>query len=93
MKTIAIVGIVIAAIIIGVLAFMPGTSDKITGMCVQNSDCVPSQCCHPTSCVPRDQAPDCTDVMCTMHCAPGTMDCGQGYCACIDGTCIAVIEE
>jgi len=92
MKTIAIVTVVIAAIIIGVLAFMPSTNDGITGMCVQNSDCVPAQCCHPTSCVHIDFAPDCTDVACTMECAPGTMDCGQGYCACVDGNCLAIIE-
>lgn len=92
MKTIAIAGVVIVAIIIGVLIIMPSFNTQNEEMCMQNSDCVPAQCCHPTSCVPREQAPDCTDVFCTMECAPGTMDCGQGYCACDNGNCIAVIE-
>jgi len=55
--------------------------------CKQDSDCVPVQCCHPTSCVPDDQAPDCSGIACTMVCAPGTMDCGSGHCGCIDGEC------
>ena len=33
--------------------------------CVTASDCVPEQCCHPTSCVNRNNAPDCSGIMCT----------------------------
>ena len=52
--------------------------------------CVPATCCHPTACVPENQAPDCSNVMCTMDCRPGTLDCGQGYCAVVDDKCAVV---
>ncbi|MFO7567033.1 MAG: hypothetical protein R6X02_30595 [Enhygromyxa sp.] len=61
--------------------------------CSSDADCVPAQCCHPTSCVPASQAPDCSDVFCTEECRGGTMDCGQGHCACQDGICTAVIDN
>ena len=60
--------------------------------CVSDADCVPAECCHPTSCVPANMAPDCSDVACTEECRGGTMDCGQGHCACQDGQCTAVID-
>lgn len=55
--------------------------------CRSNSDCSPAQCCHPDSCIIRTQAPDCEGVFCTQECRLGTMDCGAGYCACIEGRC------
>lgn len=59
------------------------------GECAVDADCVPASCCHPASCVPAAQKPDCADVMCTMHCAPNTLDCG-GRCACEAGSCKAI---
>lgn len=59
--------------------------------CSSDSDCVPATCCHATECVPKDQAPDCDDVMCTMECRPGTLDCG-GSCACVEGECTAQVQ-
>lgn len=59
------------------------------GECAVDADCVPASCCHPASCVPAAQKPDCTDVMCTMHCAPNTLDCG-GRCTCEAGSCKAI---
>jgi hypothetical protein len=56
--------------------------------CRTDADCVPATCCHPTACVTRAAAPDCHGVACTMHCAPGTMDCG-GHCECDAGRCVA----
>jgi len=56
-------------------------------------DCVPAQCCHPTSCIDKKFAPDCTGVPCTLECSPGTMDCGAGYCARINGVCQVVWTE
>ncbi len=55
--------------------------------CGSDDYCVPTQCCHPTSCVPMSQAPDCSGLMCSQECVPGTMDCGQGLCVCVDGEC------
>lgn len=58
--------------------------------CTADSDCVPASCCHSTSCVPRNQAPDCTDVMCTLDCKEGTTDCGGG-CYCDEGKCSTIL--
>lgn len=58
--------------------------------CSINTDCVPAACCHAKECVPRSQAPNCKGMMCTMECAPGTIDCG-GSCQCINNECKAVI--
>ncbi len=63
--------------------------------CSTNEDCVPAECCHSTSCVPFWQTPDCADVMCTMECRAGTIDCGGG-CACENSKCterLAGLEE
>lgn len=62
------------------------------GDCSVDADCVPASCCHAASCVPAAQKPDCTDVMCTMQCAPDTMDCG-GRCACEAGSCKAILAQ
>jgi len=59
-----------------------------SGFCNSDEDCVPASCCHATDCVSKDQAPDCTDVFCTMECRPGTLDCG-GRCVCEDNKCVA----
>jgi hypothetical protein len=56
--------------------------------CATNDDCVRATCCHANACVPRGQAPHCSDVMCTMDCRPNTLDCG-GRCACEGGLCVA----
>jgi hypothetical protein len=61
--------------------------------CNSNDDCVPAQCCHATSCVPRSQAPDCSDVVCTQECQPGTIDCGAGSCGCVNSTCQVIWNE
>ena len=61
--------------------------------CAQDGDCAPAACCHPASCVNTAFKPNCTGIGCTAVCEPGTMDCGQGYCACVRGQCEAVIEE
>ncbi len=62
------------------------TFTEIIG-CEEDGDCVAATCCHPSECVHVSLAPDCSDVFCTEECAPGTMDCGCGECACIDGEC------
>lgn len=81
--------ILVIILISGCVAKDAGNSDTAFE-CSTDSDCVPATCCHPSSCVPKYAAPDCTGVMCTMHCAPGTMDCGQGHCGCIENKCEVV---
>lgn len=61
--------------------------------CGSDADCVQASCCHSTACTSIDQAPDCKGMMCTMVCIPGTLDCGQGRCVCIDGNCKAEIGD
>jgi hypothetical protein len=61
--------------------------------CERDADCVPAGCCHPDSCVPKSAAPDCGQVACTMECRPGTLDCGNGRCACEAGSCTAKLEQ
>lgn len=56
--------------------------------CETDADCVPSGCCHATSCVAASEAPDCSDVACTLECEEGTLDCG-GRCLCLQGRCAA----
>jgi hypothetical protein len=58
--------------------------------CTTDDDCVPEGCCHPYSCIPRAQAPVCGDIACSTECAWFTLDCGQGYCSCQSGQCVAV---
>lgn len=43
-------------------------------------ECVPAECCHPTDCVLKQLGPDCSEIMCTAECRPGTFDCGCGSC-------------
>jgi hypothetical protein len=57
--------------------------------CLTDADCIPASCCHPNSCVSKDKRPDCKGIFCTMECRPGTLDCGQGICRCIDNKCEA----
>ena len=59
--------------------------------CELNSDCVPDACCHATGCVREGEAPKCDQALCTLECAPGTLDCG-GQCVCAHGYCRAVLN-
>jgi len=74
-------------------AFYRGECQPPETECSADGDCVPAQCCHPTDCVKKELKPDCTGILCTMECAPGTMDCGQGHCACVDNKCVVVWTE
>ncbi len=60
--------------------------------CNKDSNCIPATCCHPSSCVNINYRPDCEGLMCSMECAPETMDCGQGHCECAGNKCAVVIE-
>jgi|GEM_PF-4878989 len=60
--------------------------------CAVDEDCIAEQCCHATSCVNKNYAADCSGKFCTMQCAENTLDCGQGHCGCIEGTCSAVMN-
>lgn len=71
-----------------------GGDDLVVGedACETDADCVPAGCCHPTACVGRASAPSCEEVMCTMDCQMGTLDCG-GRCLCHEGRCAARLSQ
>ncbi|MEM4265930.1 MAG: PKD domain-containing protein [Candidatus Woesearchaeota archaeon] len=75
---------------LGSLISMPATVGVLPELfppeCDEDSDCAKAQCCHAADCVIKEKAPDCSRIMCTMECMPGTLDCG-GSCACIAGRC------
>ena len=68
-------------------------NDELGDYCEVDSDCVPNNCCHADSCVSVDNAPECEGVRCTLSCEPGTLDCGQGSCGCVNNRCSASIKE
>jgi hypothetical protein len=75
----------------------PGDCGQCTGgtECATDGDCVPATCCHAGACVPRTQAPLCGNV-CDGACYDPPLYfgidlyCGQGYCSCQSGLCVAV---
>jgi len=71
-----------------------GEDDLVVGddPCETDEDCVPAECCHAAACVAQNNAPDCSDVMCTQECRYGTLDCG-GACLCHEGRCAARLSE
>jgi hypothetical protein len=56
--------------------------------CNSDYDCVPAQCCHPTSCININYKGVC-NLLCTQDCS-GPLDCGAGFCACVDKKCSVV---
>lgn len=97
MKKAQITVFVIIAIFLvaGILLLVFITKNNVSAEreCERDTDCVPANCCHPNSCVPREEAPDCSAVSCTAECAPNTLDCGQGYCGCVNSKCSAVFPN
>ena len=61
--------------------------------CTFDSDCIPKICCHASTCTSKNQAPDCSNLLCTMECAPGTLDCGQGECKCVNNQCKTIFTN
>ena len=54
--------------------------------------CVPASCCHAIECVLKNEAPNCSETMCSMVCS-GPLDCGAGSCEYINGECEIVENE
>ncbi len=75
-------------------AFFRGECNKGESLvCSSDEDCVQDSCCHAKGCVLKSNAPSCKGVMCTMNCEPGTLDCGQGSCKCLNSKCEAIFNE
>ena len=69
-----------------------GDVDLNKKTCSQDSDCVKSSCCHAADVVNKENAPNCSGIMCTQVCQPGTLDCGQGKKKCLNGICTAILD-
>lgn len=60
--------------------------------CEIDSDCVPAGCCHPDSCISKEKKPNCDNIFCTAVCL-GPLDCGAGYCSCLNNKCVVLKNE
>src|SRR3989344_3039012 len=80
-------------ILISLLIFFPliTAQEPDAYACNFDAECVAESCCHPNSCINQNFAVDCSGVICTMECRPGSLDCGQGSCQCINSRCQAVL--
>jgi hypothetical protein len=78
-------------ILLLLLVFLVSCSVPSEKVCVQDSDCVPAKCCHAIDAVNQENAPDCSEISCSLGCEEGTLDCGQGKISCIEGSCEVVI--
>ena len=65
---------------------------KDENSCFSDNDCVKDSCCHANGCVAIGKAPKCSGVFCTQVCEPGTLDCGQGSCKCVNNKCEAALN-
>lgn len=89
----------LALILLGVLAYYYDekvknreSEDLGSSYCTDNRECVPDGCCHPKSCVNLKEKQTCSGVICSSVCEPGSLDCGQGTCQCINKKCEAVLK-
>lgn len=80
-------------LLFGVISCSPSSTNSIPAerQCAVDADCVPAECCHAKSAVNKNFAADCSEMFCTMECAPETLDCGQGEVKCVEGECKVVI--
>ena len=85
---IVMVLVVVILVVVGFFWFVGERDGEIGG-----EICVPASCCHATECVLKDEAPNCSDSICTMSCEPDTLDCGHGRCEYVDGKCGVVWNE
>jgi hypothetical protein len=95
MKKIIIILALGAILVLGVLTVaevLQRQKVKNVRECVNDADCVPAACCHPSECIAREKAPSCEGIMCTMACQ-SILDCGNGYCGCVQGKCKALAKS
>ncbi|MBU1973768.1 MAG: hypothetical protein KKH52_00055 [Nanoarchaeota archaeon] len=80
-------------ILLLLVVFLVSCSVPENKVCTADRDCVPDACCHATDTVNTANKPDCSGLLCTMNCEPGTLDCGQGEIKCLQGSCQVVWQE
>ncbi len=68
------------------------TEQSLSSSCTADVECVAASCCHARSCVSVSEKPVCSGIRCTQSCEPGTLDCGQARCGCVENKCVMVKE-
>ncbi len=66
--------------------------DSPSVACQIDSDCLPKEACHPKTCVNEKFAENKEGKICSAVCEPGSLDCGQGFCSCINNKCNVVFK-
>ena len=57
--------------------------------CQIDNDCLPACGCHSDSCIVASEREKCPKVFCSQSCS-GPLDCGAGYCGCVNNKCQVV---
>jgi len=78
----AILAVIVIVAIAGVVFLFYRSPSGVE--CKSDTDCTYNCSCHPTSCVVKTTT---CDKICDMSCQPGTLDCNQGSCICVNGKC------
>jgi hypothetical protein len=91
MKRVNIIIIIVLLISLGILVYISQEfmSDK---ECEKDDDCMAASCCHATECTSVTNAPNCSGVFCSAVCS-GHLDCGVGYCGCVNKKCEVIKNE
>jgi len=65
-----------------------GATAPSPAQCEVDADCVAATCCSAKTCVPHNQKPECTGMLCNDACVAGVDDvyC-NGRCTCVQGQC------
>ena len=91
--------IIILLILLGILIYFivknsnqDNKKNNLDKECNIDEDCVPLQCCHADTCVNKDKKQKCIGVACTLDCS-GPLDCGAGYCGCVNNKCQVIKEN
>jgi hypothetical protein len=95
-----VVGIVVVVLLVlsGFFLFLDKLTEKEPDIttsadyCIQDSDCVAKEACHPKNCVNKAHVENEKIFICSAVCEPGSLDCDQGYCSCLNNKCNAVFK-
>ncbi|MBX5484428.1 MAG: hypothetical protein IRZ16_21615 [Myxococcaceae bacterium] len=78
----------------GPIESFPPDDPPSGAICYTDADCVPNGCCgEGTAAVHRDEAPDCSAVMCDGSCDPNMINCGCAVPICRDSHCATAVSD
>lgn len=87
-EALLIIALIVTGISLGIASIFKQEEISVDS-CQSDDECVPAQCCHSFSCVNDKYKPNCEEVFCTQVCE-GPIDCGTGYCGCVNNRCKVV---